>query len=514
VLPVGELLPGSTTLVLRRIAFVLLAAGVVVSLFALQQTWRHPILESNSFRQTQTAVSAYWIAHGGPIFAYETPVLGAPWALPFEFPLYQLVVAAVHLVTRLQFDGAGRLVSWMFFAGTVWQLSVLVRSLGGSRDLGVLAGGVLMLSPLYVFWSRTFMMESTALFFSVAFVSACAAHLKRPRRWTAAAMVAAATLATLAKVTTFVAFGLAGGLLVVWDLCATRSWRDTRRWLVAYAPVMLAGIVALVVIALWVRYSDNLKSENLFGKNLTAANLDRWNYGTWAQRKDPALWTGTIFGRTVIQTLGGRLALASCVAAAIAFGRRALAWLATLVLLYLVPFLVFTNVNWVHHYYQYANAIFLVCAVAFVVAHATDGWRRWVSYALVAAVVIFQVLELARVEWPEMTRDQSHSDTILLCRQLHHLPSDGVILVLGFDWSSEIAYYSRHRTINIPAWASRQQLESLRDHPMEHTGGRPIVGVVDCGRGDPALAPIIDAIVTSATKDKTRIDVNKCGLWK
>jgi hypothetical protein len=511
---VGELLPDAAPVALRRIALALFALGVIATLLALQQTWRHPILESNSFRQTQTAVSAYWIAHGGPIFAYETPVLGAPWSIPFEFPLYQVLVAGVHSVTHLPLDGVGRLVSWIFFALTIWQLVVCVRALGGSRDLGLLAGGLLMLSPLYVFWSRTFMMESTALFFSVAFVSATATHLRRPRAWTAAAMVATATLAALVKVTTFVAFGLAGGLLVLWDLFATRSWRDLRRWLVAYVPVALAGLVAFIAIALWVRYADALKTENAFGHNLTSANLDRWNFGTLAQRKDPQLWTGTIFGRTVIQTLGGRLALGACVAAAIMFGRRALAWLAVLIVLYLVPFLVFTNVNWVHHYYQYANALFLVCAIAFVVAVAREGWRRWAAYALVALVGSCQVIELVRVEWPEMTVDQSQSNTVVLGRYLRRLPPDGVILVTGYDWSSEVAYYSRHRAINVPAWVSREQLESLRTQPMLHTGGHPIVGVVDCSRGSPELAPILDAIITEHTRDKTRHVVGTCVLWR
>src|SRR5947199_7995289 len=37
-----------------------------------------PIADLHQFRQTQTAITAYWLANGGPWLAYETPVLGYP----------------------------------------------------------------------------------------------------------------------------------------------------------------------------------------------------------------------------------------------------------------------------------------------------------------------------------------------------------------------------------------------------------------------------------------------------
>src|SRR5690242_6357999 len=51
-----------------------------------------PIADLHQFRQTQTAITAYWMAKGGPWLAYETPVLGYPWSIPFEFPVYQYLL--------------------------------------------------------------------------------------------------------------------------------------------------------------------------------------------------------------------------------------------------------------------------------------------------------------------------------------------------------------------------------------------------------------------------------------
>src|SRR4051812_9418753 len=42
-----------------------------------------PLIDGNAFRQTQTALTAYWLLKGGPLLAYITPVAGFPWAIPF-----------------------------------------------------------------------------------------------------------------------------------------------------------------------------------------------------------------------------------------------------------------------------------------------------------------------------------------------------------------------------------------------------------------------------------------------
>jgi hypothetical protein len=59
------------------------------SAYAMTTGWNHTILDQYGFRQAQTAATLEYLVKGGPWFAYETPVLGPPWSIPFEFPLYQ-----------------------------------------------------------------------------------------------------------------------------------------------------------------------------------------------------------------------------------------------------------------------------------------------------------------------------------------------------------------------------------------------------------------------------------------
>ena len=55
-----------------------------LSAYALWIGWDQPIIDQHGFRQTQTALAAYWLLHGGDWLAYETPVLGSPWSIPME----------------------------------------------------------------------------------------------------------------------------------------------------------------------------------------------------------------------------------------------------------------------------------------------------------------------------------------------------------------------------------------------------------------------------------------------
>ena len=144
------------------VLFIALIGVTLRALFVLASGLWQPLLDLHSFRQTQTALSAYWLLRGGPWLAYETPVLGAPWSIPFEFPLYQWIVAIIA-TTGLPLDGAGRLVAFGFYLATLWPIYILFRAVGLGRIAFLSTGILFMTSPLYLFWSRTFLMESCSL---------------------------------------------------------------------------------------------------------------------------------------------------------------------------------------------------------------------------------------------------------------------------------------------------------------------------------------------------------------
>src|SRR5215470_16287051 len=97
------------------IAAALFVAALIHAVHVLGIGWKHAIFEAHAFRQTQTAISVYWMLQGGPLLAYHTPVLGYPWAIPLEFPLYQWLVAGLVAASGVSIETAGRTVGVAFF---------------------------------------------------------------------------------------------------------------------------------------------------------------------------------------------------------------------------------------------------------------------------------------------------------------------------------------------------------------------------------------------------------------
>ena len=126
------------------------------------------VMDEHSFRQAQTAYSAYFFTRGGPFFSYETPLLGYPFSMPFELPIYQWLVGKFSLLSGLALDPAGRVVGRFFFYLALLPIDSLLRHFRVARIPRLASLTLYLFSPLYLYWSRTFMMESTALFFGLA----------------------------------------------------------------------------------------------------------------------------------------------------------------------------------------------------------------------------------------------------------------------------------------------------------------------------------------------------------
>jgi len=107
--------------------------------------------------------------------------------------------------------------------------------------------------------------------------------------------------------------------------------------------------------------------------------------------------------------------------------------------------------------------------------------------------------------------------TMVIGHAVRDLPEDGVLLVFGYDWSSEIAYYGEHRAITVPQWTSIEQLEVIRSQPELLAGGLPIVAVIDCPNNlssDPHLRSLFETILERQTRGMHPTPLAGCKLWR
>ncbi|MCG6205035.1 hypothetical protein LPW26_10335 [Rhodopseudomonas sp. HC1] len=468
----------------RRMLTILLALAIVHALVVLFTGITNPVVDLHAFRQTQTALTAYTILKGGPWLAYETPVLGYPWSVPFEFPIYQLLCAALAW-TGVPLDVAGRLVGFFFFLAVLLPLALLYKTAGFRRTTYLVTAILYLTSPLYLFWSRTFLVESCALFFSVSWLALTARYLATPNRYWLLSAIFCGSIATLAKSTTFPAFLLIGGILTVirlWTCLRTES----RARLLRMATLTTANLLLpLVVGIVWVRYSDHVKADNPYGQLLTSERLKDWIYGNTAMLKiSSLLWIDTVRNRVLSDVLGYSVPVGLVALGATLTARRQLAAAGLALIGFVVPFLVFTNPHIVHNYYQYCNAIFLIAAVGFGLGQIYDSAQRVIALGLTAAIVVGQLLFFYERFAPYSTYDYSKEPLLRVSQFAHdHTAEDAALIVIGDSWSSGFPYYSQRRALVIPGWTKTPLLESILNDPQRFLGDAPLGGVVYCTQG-------------------------------
>src|SRR5262249_11072987 len=145
------------------------ASSIAFFLIAATVGWNHAIVEGSPHRETQTAMTVYYML-GQPFkLAYETPLLGPPWSIPMECPVYQWIVAGLVRLFHLPLEPAGKAVSLGFFLLTLIPANYLLATLGLRQRHRLLVLSLALLSPFYIFFSRAFMIESTALFLSISY---------------------------------------------------------------------------------------------------------------------------------------------------------------------------------------------------------------------------------------------------------------------------------------------------------------------------------------------------------
>lgn len=432
----------------RRLVLSLFAASLIINFWALTRYWNQSLRDGHEGRQEHTALTAYYFQKDGLRLAYETPLLGPPWSIPMEFPLYQGVTAELSKVTGWPLEQTGRAVSVFFFYASLLALWLLLRRhLPGALDRMLVVTYVLV-CPLYLFYSRTFLIESTALCLSLWFLLLFDRMVRRPGVGCLLAVWTLGALATTTKITTFAALVVATGLLVLEQVLARRrigqAWG--RALGVPLGLSVLAVAVPLIAGIAWVKYADHIKEGQPYAHLLTSSSLREFNFGTLAQRFS-ANW-GRKIGAEIVTTvlsLPGLLVL--LVAGWISTGahrRIALACLAC----FPAGVLLFANLYYVHDYYFYASAYFILAAMGALIAGALHNPRIAPVFAASLALVAFggELYAFRQTYYNFYLRPNPpvpiEAEIIKAIT-----PPDDAFAGFGVDWDPVWPYYSQRRAI-------------------------------------------------------------------
>lgn len=439
--------------------------------------WTSRNLPGGEFRQAQTALSAYWIkAEKNFSPAYPTPVLGKPWSVPMEFPLYQWAVVVTGELTGWGLVKAGRAVSIACFYLALPAVFLLLARWQVAPRHRWLVLAVILTCPLYVFYTRAFLIETMALMFSVWFwVGFERAVAARSRAWLAVAIVAGAG-AGLVKVTTFMLYLLPAGVWAARRLWAARSgpWRAELGWMaLAVAPPFAATLG-------WLHFADATKALNPLGSAFTSAGLREFNFGTHQMRFSPALWA-TKLG-IVREQLTWWPALLACGVLAALAGRARWREILGCAGFFTSVLVIFPVLYTLHDYYYVANTLLLLIAMGLALVAAIERAHA-PALAVAAAVAVAggQAWRYVEHYYPVQSAITVGGDGLTRSLQALTRP-DEVIVVLGQDWNSMTPYYARRKAVMFRDDAARDAERVAR--VFANLEGEKLGAVVIDGRRD------------------------------
>ena len=418
--------------------------------WAVSAGWRHANLPGYEFRQTQTAISAAFIQREDNFsLAYPTPVLGKPWSVPFEFPLYQWTVVVTSNATGLPITQSGRLVSIVCFYLTLPALYLLLRRLKVAPAHCLVVLSFVVLCPLYIFYARSVLIETMALMFGCWYAVTLPLALEKRRPGWLLLVNAAGAGAGLVKVTTFLIFlapAFAWSLHQLWLARPGAAPRDWRPWLRTFGWLAAAHVGSFLASYWWVHYADAVKALNLTAREFQSDNLTSWNFGT-GRRFDPELWSA--IWKTIAQEIAapGVLITGGAVAVVLASRRR---WLiAALLGLWGGVLLTFPLLYAVHAYYHVAAAFLPMLALGLATAAAFHSARlpRILAFGLWGLLLASQTRTFLDFHYPQYRNAGSGGGLAEGLREV--LRPDEVIVVSGDDWSSILPYFSGRRALMI-----------------------------------------------------------------
>ncbi|MEO6995775.1 MAG: hypothetical protein ABI273_19370 [Lacunisphaera sp.] len=464
-----------------KFALLFFGAALAFNLWAVTVGWQNGNLRGMEFRQAQTALSTYFIQQENNFsLAYPTPVLGKPWSIPMEFPLYQWSVAKFSNVTSIDLTSSARLISLACFYLTLPAIFLLLGDWNVPAGWRWLILGLIVSCPLYILYARAFLMETMALMMSVWFLTTYWRGLKTGKwSWLLAAAVFGLG-AGLVKVTTFMLYLVPAGIFTVAMLWQQRPTAGNPGWARSARILFLSAVATIVPFAAtlwWIHLADAIKALNPAGRFLVSSKMMGYHFGTSATRFSAAVWSGhwRIFHESVVWLP----LVAVSIAAFIFFGRGWRAKILFSVGCFAGIQVLFPELYAWHDYYYVANTLFLLVAMGLAVATLFESrWPRWVGGIVFAFLLGGQVYFFAHQYYPELSAySPEGSDLTRLLKQVTR-PGD-VLLIQGEDWNSMIPFYARRRALMLRAGVDENDGEMRRE--FEPLKGEQVTALITTG---------------------------------
>jgi hypothetical protein len=437
-----------------------------------------------AFRETQTLWGVRSAIRGGlNLFGLETPVLGPPFTIPFEFPIFQNLSALFCSAFNLDVAFGSRLISLFFFTLTGLIYAVLIRNLFGELH-SLVFSIIYCFTPFSFVWSTTALIESFTNFTLSLFFLWFHKYLKSHKTFYLLLSILSLTITSLSKITTSFPLSLVIGAALI--LNSTNSKKsdnlDKLRRPIPKSFLYVSIIAASVIPGfVWSRFADRQKESSLFTSWLSSSNLQSWNFGNLKQRLDLFSWLA-IGGRLYL-LIGFVLFLIPILFFHVKSNFHAI----PLVAATFFPPLVYFNLYFIHDYYFMAVHPFACITASLCISALINrlfaGRNRKLLYN---SSILVLVALLSTWSWTPGHDYKRH----LYGPQLGNLDyidfiksnttANDLILTYGCDWNPAYLYLMDRRGLSLPSkFDNLKETLSLVDSEI---GLNHFRYIVDCSR--------------------------------
>ncbi|HET7538060.1 MAG TPA: hypothetical protein VFJ90_16485, partial [Candidatus Didemnitutus sp.] len=442
--PAGSLpsVPGVWEVRLGRLLFL---AAFGFFLWGISVGWESKRLAGDEPRQAATALSAHFIKQENNFsFDYPTPVLGKPWAVPQEFPLYPWTVAVFSKMSSLGITMSGRVVSIACFLLALPAVNLLLARwrVEPARRWIVLA--VIVSCPLYIFYARAVLMETMALMMGLWYwVAFDRAVERRSGAWLAAAALAG-TGTALVNATTLLFYSVP---VVAW--CVSRMWagRATGAWRRELAWAAGAMLLPLAAGLGWSHHADTVTAQNPMAAWVTPERLAAFRFGTPGARFGSYYWTTK--WRILTEEVTVVPVVMGCLAMAFLVGSRRWRTMLLCVAAFGAALVIFPLLyaSGASHYVSTTVLLLLAMGLA-LVALLESSAPRWLALAAAGMVIVGQAAGYFD-QYYFAQREAGPGGGELGAMLRNVTASDECLVIAGRECNAVTPYYAQRRALMI-----------------------------------------------------------------
>ena len=430
---------------------------------------------SYMWRPMHTELTSFWFEREGiDLLNYETPLLGPPWTIPIEFPLFQAMTGVIYRAGLNDNELASRLSALLCFYVSACFMFLVCRKIFTGRLVTFAAVNLYLWMPYNIYYSTESYIDFLSLAMTLAYLLFILLWLEAPSSlaWVIGAVISG-SLGVLVKPTTVPIVAIPILVFVIEDLHAryrqelrwppdlpailTRSWRLRWYWL---ALMCMAAIPAITGAA-WTRHTDQLKDQSIQTQFLRSGELVTWYFGTWDLRGDPNMWLErgaaiqkyfSPHGLTIFVVFG--LLVAASAIKTPGTERRACLFVMSIFTSMVLVLFIFLALYFVHDYYYMALSASMAILGAFGLVsfwQVAPQHRRilglvlaiWAMFFIMGSIRDYNGFRaLAAKESAGMARARSWAASVQ-----EVIPEDSWIAVIEISWQPHVPYVLERKAL-------------------------------------------------------------------